>query len=187
MAEEIDLYLDDAKEKMENTVKHLETEFTRMRAGKASPQILDGINVDYYGNMTPLNQVANINTPEAKTLVIQPWDKSVIEAIEKAIMAANIGLTPVNNGELIRINIPPLTEERRKDLVKRIKSEGENAKVSIRNSRRDVNDELKTLKKEGISEDEIKNAETEVQKITDAYIEKVDDLMERKEKDVMTI
>jgi ribosome recycling factor len=187
MEEEIQLHLEDAKEKMEKAVSHLEDELLRVRAGKATPNILDGITVDYYGSLTPLNQVSNISTPDAKTIAVQPWEKSMVEPIEKAILAANIGLTPINNGELIRINIPPLTEERRNNLVKQIKQMAENTRVSIRNSRRDTNDTLKQMKKDGLSEDLEKDAEIEVQEMTDKYIEKVDTLIETKEKEIMTI
>ncbi len=187
MEEEVQLYLDDAKERMLNAVKHLEEELSRVRAGKANPSILDGINVDYYGTMTPLSQVSNINTPDAKTIAVQPWEKAMIEPIEKAIQAANLGLNPINNGELIRINIPVLTEERRKDLVKQIKNSGENTKVSIRNTRRDANDAFKRMKKEGLSEDQEKDAEALVQEITNEYIANVDKVLEKKEKDIMTI
>ena len=187
MEEEVQLYLDDAVEKMQKAVKHLEEELGRVRAGKASPTLLDGITVDYYGTMTPLAQVSNINTPDARTIAVQPWEKTMIEPIEKAILAANIGLTPINNGELIRINIPVLTEERRKELVKQIKSMGENTKISIRNTRRDANDAFKKMKKEGLSEDQEKDAEALVQDETNKYIEKTDKLLELKEKDIMTV
>jgi ribosome recycling factor len=187
MEEEVQLYLDDAIEKMQNSVTHLEEELGRVRAGKATTTLLDGITVDYYGTMTPLAQVSNINTPDARTIAVQPWEKNMIEPIEKAILASNIGLTPINNGELIRINIPALTEERRKELVKQIKSMGENSKVSIRNARRDANDAFKKMKKEGLSEDQEKDAEALVQDETNKYIEKVDKLLETKENDIMTI
>ncbi|MBN1949698.1 MAG: ribosome recycling factor [Bacteroidales bacterium] len=187
MEEELQLQLEDTREKMQKAIQHLEEELLRVRAGKASPNILDGITVDYYGSMTPLNQVSNISTPDARTIAVQPWEKSMIESIEKAIMAANIGLTPVNNGELIRINVPPLTEERRLMLVKQIKGMGENTKVSIRSARRDANEAFKQMKKDGLSEDQEKNAELEIQKYTDQYSEKVDNLIDLKEKDIMTI
>jgi ribosome recycling factor len=187
MEEEVQLQLLDAEDKMKKALNHLEDELARVRAGKASPNILDGIQVDYYGSLTPLNQVSNVNTPDAKTISIQPWEKNMIEPIEKAILAANIGLTPINNGELIRINIPPLTEERRRDLVKQIKNMAENTKVSIRTARRDANDAFKKMKKEGLSEDIEKDAEIDVQQLTDKFIEKVDKVLEAKEKDIMTI
>ncbi len=185
--EEAQFYIDEANEKMEKALSHLQDELMRIRAGKATPSLLDGITVDYYGAMTPLAQVSNINTPDAKTLVIQPWDKTMIEPIERAIMQANIGLNPVNNGELIRVAIPPLTEERRRDLVKQIKTMGENTKVSIRNARRDANDEFKNLQKTGFSEDLAKDAEAEVQEITNNYSKKVDEMLVAREKDIMTI
>ena len=187
MEEEIQLQLEDAKEKMDKAVNHLGDELLRVRAGKATPNILDGINVDYYGSMTPLNQVSNISTPDGKTIAVQPWEKSMIEPIEKAILAANIGLNPINNGELIRINIPPLTEERRNNLVKQIKQMAENTRVSIRNARRETNEALKQMKKEGLSEDLEKDAEEEVQEMTNQYTEKIDKLVEAKEKDILTI
>lgn len=187
MEEEAVFCIDLAREKMDKAIKHLEDELIRIRAGKATPNILDGINVDYYGAITPLSQVSNIGTPDAKTIIIQPWDKSMLETIEKAILYANIGLTPMNNGEIIRLNIPPLTEERRKILVKQVKSMGENTKVSVRNARRDANDELKKLQKQGLSEDLEKEKIDEVQKLTDDYIEKVDLIVAGKEQDIMTV
>jgi ribosome recycling factor len=187
MNEEVELLFDMTREKMDKTIQHLETELGRIRAGKANPHILDGVEVDYYGSMTPLNQVSNISTPDAKTIAIQPWEKNMIDPIEKAILAANIGLTPVNNGEIIRLNIPPLTEERRIQLVKQVKSEGENAKVSIRNARREANDELKSLQKDGLPEDQVKRSETKVQDMTNEYTEKVDQVVDAKEEDIMTV
>jgi ribosome recycling factor len=187
MEEEVQLQLEDSAEKMEKAVQHLEDELLHVRAGKATPNILDGIVVDYYGAITPLNQVSNISTPDAKTIAIQPWDKSMIEAIEKAILAANIGLTPINSGELIRLNIPPLTEERRRNLVKQIKTMGENTRVSIRNTRREANEALKQMKKDGLAEDIEKEAVTKVQELTDKFITKIDKEIEAKEKDIMTI
>lgn len=187
MEEEVQLYMDDAKEKMAKAAEHLEDELSRVRAGKASPSLLNGINVDYYGTNTPLSQVSNINTPDARTISVQPWEKTMIDPIEKAILAANIGLTPINNGELIRINIPPLTEERRKDLVKQIKGLGENSKISIRNARREANDAFKKLQKEGLSEDREKDAEKEMQDVTNDFIVQVDKILEKKETDIMTI
>jgi ribosome recycling factor len=187
MDELVKMVLDDAREKMDKSIQHLENELVKIRAGKANPRILDGIMVEYYGVQTPLNQVSNIGTPDAKTIAIQPWEKNMIDPIEKAIMQANIGITPENNGEIIRLNIPPLTEERRRDLVKQVKQEGENTKVGIRNSRRDANEELRLLQKDGLPEDEQKNGESEVQKLTDNYIEKVDTILEVKEEDIMTV
>ena len=187
MDELVTMVLDDTRSKMDKSIQHLENELIKIRAGKANPTVVDGIMVDYYGVQTPLNQVSNIGTPDAKTVAIQPWEKNMIAPIEKAIMQANIGITPENNGEIIRLNIPPLTEERRRDLVKQVKNEGENTKVSVRNARRDSNDELKQLQKDGLPEDEQKNGESEVQKLTDEYIEKVDQILEIKEKDIMTV
>lgn len=187
MEEEVQLYLDDAIDKMLKAISHLEDELSRVRAGKASPSLLNGIMIDYYGTMTPIGQVANINTPDARTIAVQPWEKAMIVPIEKAILASNIGLNPVNNGELIRLNIPILTEERRRDLVKQVKSLGETTKVSIRNSRRDANEGFKQMKKEGLSEDQEKDAEAKIQDITNAHSAKVDNILDLKEKDIMTL
>src|SRR3990172_8964712 len=187
MEEEARFCIDMASEKMEKALKHLEDELAHVRAGKATPNILDGISVDYYGAITPLSKVSNIGTPDAKTIVIQPWDKSMIDTIEKAILYANIGLTPMNNGELIRLNIPPLTEERRRNLVKQIKAMGENTKVSVRNARRDANEELKKLLKEGLPEDVEKESVEEVQNLTDDFIPKTDLIIAGKEKEIMTV
>ena len=183
----VELLLDDTRSNMEKSIKHLESELIKIRAGKANPHMLDGIIVNYYGVQTPLNQVANIGTPDPRTLAIQPWDRSMIETIEKAIMQANIGLNPANNGDVIRINVPPLTEERRRDLVKQVRIECENTRVGIRTDRRDANEELKVMKKDGLSEDEEKRGQEEVQKLTDDYIEKVDKIFAAKEKDIMTV
>lgn len=187
MNEEVKFVLDVAEEKMQNAITHLERALLKIRAGKANPAMLNGIHVDYYGTDTPLNQVANIGTSDARTIVIQPWEKQMIAPIEKAIMAANLGFNPDNNGEVIRINIPMLTEERRAQLVKQVKAEGEDTKVSLRSSRRDANDDLKKMLKEGLSEDMQKDAEDQVQKLTDKYYVKVDDLISIKEKDIMTV
>jgi ribosome recycling factor len=187
MEEEVQLYIDDAKEKMEKALGHLSNELIKLRAGKANPNMLENIFVDYYGASTPLAQVANINTPDAKSLVIQPWEKKVIGAIEKAILAANIGVTPMNNGDVIRLNLPPLTEERRRQLVKTTKHEGENAKVSIRNARRDVIEEIKKMQKTGLAEDEAKAYEEKVEKLTDSFNKKVDDILVKKEAEIMTV
>ena len=172
---------------MQKAITHLEVELNKIRAGKASPAMLDGVMVDYYGAMTPLSQVAGINTPEARTLVIQPWEKSLIKNIEKAIIDSNLGLAPSNDGIMIRISVPPQSEDRRKDLVKRAKAEGEHAKVGIRNLRRDANDNIKKLQKAGLPEDLAKDGEAKSQKITDDYITKVDKHLDAKEKDIMTI
>jgi ribosome recycling factor len=187
MNEELELIIEEVKERMEKAVEHLEHELARLRAGRATPALLDGITVDYYGVNSPLSQVSNINTPDAKSILIQPWEKTMLGTIEKAILAANIGLTPVNNGEVIRINVPPLTEERRHQLVKQVRNEGETAKISIRNSRKWANDELKRLLKEGLPEDLEKNAVEDVQKMTNDYSVKVDKVMALKEKDIMTV
>jgi ribosome recycling factor len=187
MNEEIQFILDNAKEQMDKAVSHLEAELVKVRAGKASPTMLESISVDYYGTRTPLNQVANVNTADARTLVIQPWEKSMLGPIEKAIQAANLGFNPSNDGSIIRINVPPLTEERRKNLGKQSKNEGENAKVSIRSIRRDANESIKKLQKDGLPEDMGKDAETKIQALTDSYIVKVDALIEKKEKDIMTV
>lgn len=187
MQEEVDFVIEHCKERMDAAIKHLEKELVHIRAGKASPSMLDGVQVEYYGTMTPLNQVSNVSTPDARTIAIQPWEKGLIPLIEKAILAANLGFNPDNNGEIIRINIPALTEERRKQLVKQVSQEGETAKVSIRTARKDANDSLKKLLKDGLSEDMEKDAEEEVQKMTDSYGKKVDSLVEAKEKDIMTI
>jgi ribosome recycling factor len=185
--EEIEMVLDMARESMDAAMDHLRKELAKIRAGKAHPSMLDGIMVDYYGSQTPLNQVSNINTPDARTISIQPWEKAMLEMIEKAIMIANLGLNPQNNGELIMISVPPLTEERRKTLVKQTRAEGEHAKVSIRNARKDANDEIKKLKEDTISDDLAKDAEDRVQKLTDKYSSKVDEYLEIKEKDIMTV
>jgi len=187
MNEEVQLIYDLTSERMEKAIEHLENELVRIRAGKANVHILDGILVEYYGTPTPLNQVSNISTPDAKTIMIQPWEKTMIDPIEKALMQSSVGITPANNGEVIRLTIPQLTEERRRDLVKQVKNEGENARVSIRNSRRDANDEYKQMQKDGLSEDEAKTAEDQIQKLTDEFTEKVDRVVEAKEEDIMTI
>jgi ribosome recycling factor len=172
---------------MEGAIDHLEHEFSKIRTGKASPAMLEGIKVDYYGTPTPLEQIGNISTPDARQIIVQPWEKNLLNAIDKAIQAANLGFNPQNNGEILRINVPSLTEDRRKDLVKRAKAEGENAKVSVRNLRRIANEVAKKLEKAGLPEDEVKGLEKEIQLLTDAYIAKVDKLMDAKEKDIMTV
>ena len=187
MNEEIELIVEDARERMEKALEHLEHELARLRAGRATPALLDGITVDYYGVNSPLSQVSNINTPDPKSILIQPWEKNMLGTIEKAIMAANIGLTPVNNGEVIRINVPPLTEERRHQLVKQVRNEGETAKISLRNTRKWANDELKRLLKEGLPEDLEKKTVEEIQEMTHDYTTKVDKVMATKEKDIMTV
>jgi len=187
MTEEAEMVLDETREGMENSVGHLEREFQKLRAGKASPQMLEGVIIDYYGAMTPIEQTANINTPDPRQIIVQPWDKSILPVIEKAIMAANLGFTPKNEGEILRITIPALTEERRKDMVKNAKTEAETARVSVRNVRRTANDMAKSLEKDGMPEDESKKMQDEVQKLTDEFIKKIDELLEAKEKDIMTI
>jgi ribosome recycling factor len=187
MNEDAQLIIDLANEKMEKALHFLDTDLSRIRAGKANTHILDGILVDYYGNMVPLAQVSNISTPDPKTIAIQPWEKNMIAIIEKAIMGSNLGITPVNNGEIIRINIPMLTEERRKELVKQVKHEGEVAKVSIRNARRDANEELKKMHKEGLPEDEMKKGELDIQKMTDDHTAKIEKMIEVKEKEILTV
>ncbi|MFB6341895.1 ribosome recycling factor [Saccharicrinis sp. FJH62] len=187
MNDDVELIIAEAEESMENAVKHLDQELVHIRAGKADTRLVDSVMVEYYGVMTPLSQVSNISTPDAKTIAIQPWEKSLINDIEKAIMVANLGFNPDNNGEMIRIGIPPLTEERRRDLVKQVKHVGEEAKISIRNSRRDANDHLKKLVKDGLSEDIEKDSEAQVQKLTDKFSKEVDALVEKKEKEVLTV
>lgn len=185
--EELELVIEDTKERMVAPLQRLDFELTKLRAGKASPVMLDGVKVDYYGSLTPLSQVANVNTPDARTLVVQPWEKKMIDPIEKAILAANLGLTPINDGQLIRICIPVLTEERRKEICKQVRAEAENTKVVIRNIRRDANEMVKKLQKDGLPEDMAKDGEAQVQKITDGAIAKVDEKVAAKEADVMKI
>jgi len=187
MLEDCQIVYDLAKESMEKSITHLEREFQNIRAGKASPDMLAGIMVDYYGAMTPINQTANITSPDPRQIIVQPWDKSVIGALEKAIMAANLGLNPKNEGEVLRIIVPSVTEERRIELVKQAKAEAEDTKIGIRNARRGGNDEAKSLEKEGIPEDDVKRLQDDIQKLTDEFAEKVDKLFEAKEKDIMTI
>jgi ribosome recycling factor len=187
MSEDLKFVMEAAKEGMEKAVGHLESELLKIRAGKANPAILNDVAVDYYGARTPLNQVANINTQDARTLIIQPYEKSLLTPIEKAIQLANLGLNPQNDGIIIRIIVPPLTEERRKDLVKRAKAEGENARVGLRSARKEANEEIKKLQKDGLPEDEAKTAEEKIQKMTDEYGSKVDKHLEAKEKEIMTV
>ncbi|MEY4350444.1 MAG: hypothetical protein RL078_491 [Bacteroidota bacterium] len=187
MTEELSMIYDEFKESNQKTLNHLENELTKIRAGKASPAMLGGVMVEYYGSMTPLQQVANVNTTDARTIIVQPWEKQLLNDIARGIINSNLGLNPQNNGEQLIISVPPLTEERRRDLVKKAKAEAEQAKVGIRNNRKDALDMIKDLKNDGLSEDAVKVAEEEVQKITNSYIKKVDDLVELKEKDIMTI
>ncbi len=185
--EEIELYLDDAKDTMEKALKHLAIELTKIRAGKANAGMLDGIQVEYYGATTPLVQVASVNTPDARTIVIKPFEKKLISEVEKAIRNSNLGLSPNNDGEQIRLSIPPLTEERRRDLVKKVKQEVETAKVNVRNIRKDTNDGIRKLTKEGVSEDLVKQGEERVQKLTDNFIARIDDTFVAKEKDILVV
>ena len=185
--EEIELFLDEAKELMQKAVDHTVSELLKIRAGKAMPNLLDGIMVQYYGAPTPLSQVASVNTPDARTLSIKPWERNLISEIEKAIINSDLGLAPQNNGEIIILTIPALTEERRISLVKQAKNECENGKISIRTVRKDTNDSLKKLQKEGVAEDEIKRAEDVVQKLTDQYSAKIDELLVKKEADIMKV
>lgn len=187
MEEELDLIIEVCKEKMEAAIDHLENELVHIRAGKASPRMMDSVTVDYYGSVTPLNQVSNISTPDARTIAIQPWEKTMISPIEKAILNANLGFNPENNGEIIRINVPPLTEERRKMLSKQVSQEGEKARVSIRSARKEANEGLKKLLKDGLSEDREKNAEIDVQEMTDKFGKKVEGLLEEKNQEILTI
>jgi ribosome recycling factor len=183
--EEIDLYLDDARDQMTKVLAHVGHELTKIRAGKANPSMLDGIIVAYYGATSPLNQVSSITSPDARTLFIKPWEKSMIQEIEKAIMVANLGLTPQNDGQQVIINIPMLTEERRKQLVKQCNQEAEAGKVSIRGVRKETNEGLKKIK--GVPEDDLKGAEESVQKLTDEYIAKIEALLKKKEAEILTV
>ena len=184
MDEEIQFIIDSANEKMESAIDHLEHEFVNIRAGKATPSMLSSVKVDYYGALTPLSQVANVNTMDAHTITVQPWEKSLIPEIEKGILVANLGFNPMNNGESIIINVPILTEERRRELAKKAKAEGENAKVSIRNDRKEGNNELKKL---DISKDQLANGEVDIHLLTDNHIKKVDDLYAVKEIEIMKV
>jgi ribosome recycling factor len=187
MAEELEQIIDDAESHMQKAISHLEVELTKIRAGKANPTMLDGLNVDYYGSPTPINQVANVAVLDARTISIQPWEKNMLAAIEKSIMQANIGITPQNDGVQIRLFLPPLTEERRRELVKKGSGEGEHSKVAIRNIRRDSIEQVKKLQKNGLSEDVSKDAEKRIQDITDRYIVLVDKHLAAKEKEIMSV
>ena len=184
MNDKLEIILKSAKDKMQSTLTHLEDELLNIRAGKANPSMLKGVMVDYYGNPTSLGQLANINTPDSKSLIIQPWDKSLLQEIEKGIINANLGFNPMNNGDTIIVSIPPLTEERRKELVKLVRNESENSKISIRNVRKDSNNEIK---KNDISDDEKKNYEIDIQELTDSFITKIDSVLKVKEKEIMTV
>lgn len=185
--EDVALTLELTEDSMKKAINHLESELTKIRAGKATPQMLDGIVVDYYGNPTPINQVGNISVMDARTISIQPWEKNMLQPIERAIIASNIGITPQNDGNLIRLFLPPLTEERRRDLVKRSHGEGEHAKVAIRNIRRDAIENIKKAQKNGLSEDAAKDAEDDIQNLTNRYIALVDKHLASKEKDIMAV
>jgi ribosome recycling factor len=187
MTEEVNFHLDVAKEQMQEAISHLENVLGKIRAGKANPQMLRTVKVDYYGVLTPLAQAANVSTPDAQTIAVQPFDKSLIAEIEQAIVDANLGFNPSNNGEKVIINVPPLTEDRRRDLVKQAKVEIENAKVSVRNIRQKTNDEMKKLGKEGLSEDMVRDAEASVQELTNTYSAKIDVVYTAKETDIMTV
>lgn len=184
MNEEIELILEEAKDQMQAAMSHLEKAFAKIRAGKANPIMLSTVQVDYYGSMTTLSQVANVNTPDARTLAVQPWEKSMLQEIEKAILNANLGFNPMNNGDLIIISVPPLTEERRRDLVKQAKAESEDAKIGVRSARQEANKELKKLE---ISEDVLKDAEADVQELTNSFIAKIDDALKLKESEIMKV
>jgi ribosome recycling factor len=183
--EEIELYLDEARDTMNKAFTHVGHELTKIRAGKANPTMLDGIMVSYYGAMTPMNQVSSMTTPDARTIFVKPWEKGMIQEIERAIMNANLGLNPQNDGQQVIINIPMLTEERRKQLVKQVNQECEHGKVSIRSIRKEINEALKSIK--GVSEDDVKNAEGEVQKLTDDFSARIDALQKKKEGEIMTV
>lgn len=187
MEEEIEFIIDSAKESMQSSLLHLEKELRKIRAGKASPAMVEGVMVDYYGALSPINQVANVGTLDGRTISIQPWEKNMMEPIERAIINSNLGFNPQNNGDIILINIPPLTEERRINLVKQVKAEGEEAKIGIRNARRDANDEIRKLAKEGLAEDQAKSLEDEIQNLTDSYSKNIDNHILAKEKDIMTV
>jgi ribosome recycling factor len=187
MTEDLQLIYDELKQSNNKSLVHLENELLKIRAGKATPSMLTSVMVDYYGSPTPIQQVANINTMDARTLTVQAWEKNMLNEIAKGIMNSNLGLNPQNNGDQLIIQIPPLTEERRRDLVKKAKAEGEHAKVGVRNNRKDAIDMVKDLKNEGLSEDMTKDAENEIQNITNGFIKKIDDLVDAKEKDIMTI
>lgn len=187
MSEELKKHVNHVEEAMNKAIAHLEAELVKIRAGRATPQMFDGLVVDYYGNPTPINQVGNISVADARTLTIQPWEKNMLQPIERAIIAANLGVTPQNDGVIIRIFLPPLTEERRKEIVKKVHSEGEHSKIAIRNIRREAIEQIKKLQKQGLSEDLASDAETEVQQKTDSYISKVDKHLAAKEKEIMSV
>jgi ribosome recycling factor len=183
----VEATISSAKDMMNKAINHLEVELVKIRTGKATPSMLDSVMVEYYGAMTPLQQIANVNTPDARTIVIQPWEKNKLQDIERAIINSNLGLAPQNDGSIIRITVPPLTEERRKDMVKIAKAQGEDTKVGIRNARRDALEQIKKLQKDGLSEDEAKDLEAKIQQITNEYIAKVDEHVAKKEKEILTL
>ncbi len=187
MSEEVALIQADTEDHMQKAINHLETELVKIRAGKANPNMLDGILVEYYGSPTPIAQVANVSIMDARTISVQPWEKNMLSPIERAIIAANIGINPQNDGNIIRLFLPPLTEERRKELVKRCNHEGENAKVSVRNIRRDAIEHIKKLQKDGLSEDTAKDAEADIQELTNRYIAAVEKHLAAKEKEIMAV
>ena len=187
MHEAIDMALEEAKDQMDKSLERLSGELRKVRAGKAHPSMLEGVKLDYYGTLTPISQVANVNSTDARTLIVQPWEKAMLDEISSGIINANLGLNPMNNGEVLIINVPPLTEERRVELSKRARGEGESARVSIRNARKDANDLLKSAKDEGLSEDMLKTGEAQVQDLTNSYIGKVEAMLSEKEADIMTI
>lgn len=187
MSDTVESIISNTAQLMRKAIQHLELELSRVRAGKANPQILDGIMVEYYGNPTPIAQVANIATPDARTITLQPWEKNMLQPIERAIIASNIGLNPSNDGNIIRLFLPPLTEERRKELVKRVNGEGEQAKVAIRSIRRDGIESIKKMQKDGLSEDAAKDGEADIQAITDKEIIAIDGVCKDKEKEIMTV
>ena len=187
MTEEIEFILDSTKESMEGSIAHLGKSFLNIRAGKASPAMLGSVFVDYYGSATPLSQVSKISVPDARTITLQPFEKNMLQAIEKAIMMANLGFNPMNNGDVVIISVPPLTEERRRELAKQAKAEAEDAKIGIRNARKDANTEIKKLEKDGTTEDICKSAEDDVQNLTNAYIKKIDELLVEKEAEIMKV
>ena len=187
MTEEAKFIIEEIKESMQHALTHLEKEFHKFRTGKASPQMLEGVKVDYYGNPTSVDKIANINTPDARMIIVQPWEKNMLNPLAKAILDANLGFNPQNNGEVLRIAVPPLTEERRRELVKKAKAEAEIAKVSIRNIRRTAVEDAKKLEKDGLPEDEVKVLEKDIQHITDSFIIQVDKILDHKENDIMTV
>jgi len=187
MTDDLSLILEEGKESMTKAINHLEAELVKIRAGKASPAMLNGIVVDYYGNPTPIDQVGNISAMDARTISIQPWEKNMLQPIERAIIAANIGINPQNDGNIIRLFLPPLTEERRREMVKRSNGEGEQAKVAVRSIRREAIEQIKKLQKDGLSEDQAKDSETEIQEMTDKFITLVEKHLVAKEKEIMSV